>query len=479
MPTAETTSPGNAAGVGAQLWGGVFEGAADPLFRAFNDSLPFDWALVREDIAGSSAWARALERAGVLTPGERADLERALDELLAEAEAIGPRAPADSGAEDVHSWVEQRLIERLGALGKKLHTGRSRNDQVATDLRLWTRARIDARIGEIREVQRALLRLAERELDAPLPGYTHLQRAQPVVWGHWALAYAEMLDRDADRFADARRRLNRCPLGSAALAGTAYPIDREALARDLGFDGPTANSLDAVSDRDFALETLAAAALCAAHLSRIAEELILYATGEFGFIALDDSVASGSSIMPQKKNPDALELLRGKAGRIFAAHTNLLVTVKGLPLAYNKDLQEDKEPLFDSMAHLSLCLRMLARVLDATTVRRDRCRAAALGGYSNATELADYLVGKGVPFRDAHEVSGRAVRRAIALGVPLDELPLEELRGLHERIGEDVYPAIALEATLARRDVPGGTAPARVREAVADLRRRLEQDAAS
>jgi len=462
------------------LWGGRFASGPDALFRAINDSLPFDWRLVRQDIAGSRAWAAALGGAGVLTAAEVADLDRALTDLDAEAVSL-PGPPVESEAEDVHTWVEQKLIAALGPLGKKLHTGRSRNDQVATDLRLWTRATLDERAAELAELQRALVRLAERELapegdetrPTPFPGYTHLQPAQPVLLAHWALAHVEAFARDADRIADARARLNRCPLGSAALAGTAYPIDRDTLARDLGFDGPTANSMDGVADRDFAVEALGAAALCATHLSRLGEELIVYSTREFGMVEMDDAVTSGSSIMPQKKNPDACELLRGKAGRIIAAHTGLLVTLKGLPFAYNKDLQEDKEPLFDGLDHLGLCLRIATRVVDGCTFDREACRRAALAGFANATELADYLVERGVPFRDAHEQVGALVRLALGRGVTLEDLSLEEIRSHAPAAEEGVFARLTLDATLAKRDVPGGTGPTRVRAALAAARARL------
>ena len=472
---------------------GRFEKSADPLFCEINDSLGFDYRLLKQDIEGSQAWARALQRAGVLTESELAKLSSALADLAHLADE-SPDAPLGSGQEDVHSWVESELIKSVGDLGKKLHTGRSRNDQVATDLRLWTRDQIDARLTEIRAAQSSLLTLAERESGSStassgtgvppvstastslsfFPGYTHLQRAQPLLLPHWCLAWFEMLDRDAARFADARRRVNFCPLGSGALAGTAYPIDRHALANDLAFDAPTPNSLDAVADRDFVLETLSAAATCAVHLSRLAEELILYCTAEFGLIALDDSVTSGSSLMPQKKNPDALELIRGKCGRILGAHTALAVTLKGLPLAYNKDMQEDKEPLFDAMASLSLCLRIVPRVLDGLTVNREACRAAAAGGYSNATELADYLVGKGVPFRDAHDAAGRLVRRAIELKLPLEQLPLAELQRLAPAIGADVFPALSLEASISRREVFGGTGPRAVAAALTRAKERID-----
>ena len=455
------------------MWGGRFTADPDALFRAFNDSLPIDWRLVHQDIKGSTAWARALGGAGVLTTDEVGRLLSALSDLDAEVHG-SPEPPVDSGAEDVHSWVEQRLIEMLGDLGKKLHTGRSRNDQVAADLRLWTRGAIDERMGEIRGVQRELVRLGQRERSTPMPGYTHLQRAQPILLAHWCLAYVEMLDRDAARLADARTRVNVCPLGSAALAGTTYPIDREKIAAELGFDGITANSLDAVSDRDFVVETLAACALAAVHLSRIAEEMILYATAEFGFFTFDDGVSSGSSIMPQKKNPDALELIRGECGRIVGDQTALLVTLKGLPLAYNKDLQEDKQPLFDANDRLSICLRMLARVLSGMEVNREACERAAVGGFANATELADHLVGRGVPFRDAHTQVGLIVRAAIERGVTLEQLPLEAIREHAPAAGEDVHACLTLASTLARRDVPGGTAPARVSVALESAAKKLD-----
>jgi argininosuccinate lyase len=451
---------------------GRFSKQADPLFREINDSLGFDYRLLKQDIAGSIAWAGAIHRTGILTADEHQRLVSALRDLAHLADEQ-PDVPLGSGQEDVHSWVETELIKAVGDIGKKLHTGRSRNDQVATDLRLWTREQIDARIAEVRAAQRSLLSLAEREQGTYFPGYTHLQRAQPLLMAHWALAYFEMLDRDAARLADARRRVNVCPLGSGALAGTAYNIDRAALARDLGFDAPTANSLDATADRDFVLETLAVAATCAVHLSRLAEELILYCTAEFGLVSLDDSVTSGSSLMPQKKNPDALELMRGKCGRILGAHTALAVTLKGLPLAYNKDMQEDKEPLFDAMASLSLCLRIVPRVLDGMTVNRDACRRAAAGGYSNATELADYLVGKGVPFRDAHDAVGRIVRHAISLDRPLEEVPLADMQKLAPAIQSDVFAALTLEASVGRRNVAGGTGPQAVAAALAAANARL------
>ncbi|MBL0921718.1 MAG: argininosuccinate lyase [Phycisphaerales bacterium] len=463
------------------MWGGRFEGASDPLFRALNDSLPFDHRLVRHDLQGSIAWARALAGAGALAAVEAEQIISALGDIGAMA-ASNPRAVAEAGDEDVHSWVESRLIERVGALGKKLHTGRSRNDQVATDLRLYVREECLARVDEIRRTQDALVGAAERWPDAPFPGYTHLQPAQPTLFAHWCLAHFEALDRDADRFLSARARAGLCPLGSGALTGTTFPVDRESIARELGFDGPTRNSLDAVSDRDFVVDALHAAALCAVHLSRFAEDLIIYSTAEFSLVTLSDAVTSGSSLMPQKKNPDALELLRGKSGRITGALVALLTTLKGLPLAYNKDLQEDKEPLFDALRHLSLSLRAAPVVLDGLTLHTDACARAAAAGYSNATELADYLVRINVPFRDAHEVAGRIVRFAIERGQPLEAIDLADFRRFAPAIGPDIHEALTIQATLARRNVPGGTAPGRVQAAVTSARLRLatkrEQEAA-
>jgi len=459
------------------LWGGRFQGETDPLFRALNDSLGIDHRLAREDIEGSIAWARALVGAGVLTPAEADRLVKALTEILAQVES-DPHPILESGEEDIHSWVEAQLVARVGALGKKLHTGRSRNDQAAADLRRWTMRRIDERIAEMNYVRQSLVELAEREFGVIMPGFTHLQRAQPILFSHWCLAYFEMLGRDVERFADARKRSAQCPLGAAALAGTAFPIDREALAKSLGFDAPTANSLDAVSDRDFVVETLSAAALCAVHLSRLAEDLVFYASGEASFVELDDATTSGSSIMPQKKNPDALELVRGKVGRVLGALVSLLTTMKGLPLAYNKDMQEDKQPLFDAMDQLSLSLRILPTILNGLRLNRDTMRRAAQGGYANATELADYLVSKGVPFREAHETVGKLVRLALDAGTALESLPLATLQQAESRIGEDVFACLALDAAAAKRDVLGGTAPARVRAALEQAKAALARGSA-
>lgn len=462
------------------LWGGRFQGGPDPLFQELNDSLPFDYHLALEDIDGSVGWAKAIHRAGVLTVEELSMLTAALATLRREVET-NPRAPL-AGApgqsatdEDIHSWVERRLIEAVGPLGKKLHTGRSRNDQVATDLRMWTRRAIQARLSEVHSARTALVNFADEQLTAGvvIPGYTHLQRGQPILLAHWVMAYDAMLSRDAARLRDCVSRVNICPLGSSALAGTAYAIDRHQLAIDLGFDSHSTNSLDAVGDRDFVIETLACLATLSVHLSRLGEDLILYGSGEFAFFEYDDAFSSGSSLMPQKKNPDAAELLRGKSGRIIGALASILTTMKGLPLAYNKDLQEDKEPLFDAMKHASLCLRAAARIFAGISVRKDVCDRGARSGFTNATELADYLVSKGVPFRDAHEQVGTLVRAAIDQKKNLEDLPLDILRQHAPATGPDCYPALTPQAALAKREVPGGTGPKAVANAIDAARREL------
>ncbi|MBU3684290.1 MAG: argininosuccinate lyase [Phycisphaerales bacterium] len=458
------------------IWAGRLEGQADDLFRRFNDSLPFDRELIREDVEGSIAWSKALVRAGVLTAAEQREIEAALGEMLA-AWRDDPAVLERAEDEDVHSWVERQLVMRVGDLGKKLHTGRSRNDQVATDLRLWTARQLRLRRAELKAAIGALTDLAEREKATPFPGYTHLQHAQPILFAHWCLAYVEMLRRDDERLADAMKRVRVSPLGSGALAGTAYPIDRAALAKDLGFRMPSANSLDAVSDRDFVVETLSACALCALHLSRLAEDLIFYSTSEAALVELPDAFTSGSSLMPQKKNPDACELIRGKSGRAVGNLVTLLVTLKGLPLAYNKDLQEDKEPLFDAMRHLSLSLRVLPPMLAGLKVDRDRALQMAAEGYTNATDLADYLVRLGVPFREAHHQVGRLVRTAIEQDRALEELPLEVIREQAPKANQDVYAQLTVGATLEKRAVEGGTAVSAVEDAIARVRRMLRERA--
>ncbi|WP_406704970.1 argininosuccinate lyase [Sodalis sp.] len=454
------------------LWGGRFSQAADQRFKSFNDSLRFDYRLAEQDIVGSVAWSRALVTVGVLSETEQQQLEDALNVTLEEVRAA-PQAILASDAEDIHSWVEQRLIEKVGDLGKKLHTGRSRNDQVATDLKLWCKAQVAELLGAIRQLQQALVLTAEANQDVVMPGYTHLQRAQPVTFAHWCLAYGEMLSRDESRLRDTLTRLDVSPLGAGALAGTAYAIDRDRLAGWLGFAGATRNSLDSVSDRDHVLELLSDAAIGMVHLSRFAEDLIFFNTGETGFIELSDRVTSGSSLMPQKKNPDALELIRGKCGRVQGAFTAMMMTLKGLPLAYNKDMQEDKEVLFDALDTWLDCLHMAVLVLDGIQLKSPRCREAAQQGYANATELADYLVARGIPFREAHHIVGEAVVEAIRQGLPLEALPLAQLQAFSPVIGDDVYPVLALTSCLAQRKAKGGVAPEQIVQAIAEAKQRL------
>ena len=454
------------------LWGGRFKGEPDKTFVEFNRSFDFDIRLFDADIRASLAHAEAIRDAGVLTNAEFAKIERGLKKLAKQAAASASFFD-DSGAEDVHSFIEGRLVELIGDSGKKLHTGRSRNDQVATALRLWLRARVDAIDIALKDAQRAILDAAERHADAVMPGYTHLQRAQPILWAHWCLAYFEMLARDRERLADARKRINVLPLGSGALAGTGFAIDRAAVAKKLGFDSISKNSLDGVSDRDFAIEFTSCCSLIMVHISRLAEDLILYCSAEFGFVELSDAVSSGSSLMPQKKNPDALELIRGKSGRVFGHNAGLLAVMKGLPLAYNKDLQEDKEAVFDSADTVDICLRTAAIVLDNLRVNESRTRQAAAKGYLNATELADYLVKKGVPFREAHEIVGKAVLFAIENNRELNKLDLSDLQQFSKKIDRDVFDALDLNSALAAKDVVGGTASRRVRSAVKAARRSL------
>jgi argininosuccinate lyase len=457
------------------LWGGRFQGEADPAFAEFNRSFGFDRRLFEVDVRASLAHCEALAAAAVLRTEEARQLQSALETIL-------KRGLENSGyfdeipTEDVHSFVEARLIEMVGDLGRKLHTGRSRNDQVATDFRLWLRPQIDELRLAIKGAQTALLDIAQENRDAIMPGYTHLQRAQPILFAHWCLAYFEMLDRDGQRLNDVRKRLNVLPLGSAALAGTSYPIDREAVARDLGFDSVSRNSLDAVSDRDFCIEFANAASIIMMHLSRLAEDVILYATTEFGFVELSDAVATGSSLMPQKKNPDSMELVRGKAGRVFGHLTALLTTMKGLPLAYNKDMQEDKEAIFDTADTVLDCLRVSATVLRNLRVNKAPALAAATRGYMNATELADYLARKGMPFRQAHEMAGQIVTRAIEKKCELGDLPLDEFKSFSPLVEDDVFVALSLEATLATKSQIGGTAPERVAEALSEAKERLAAD---
>lgn len=455
------------------LWGGRFTEKPHETFAEFNDSFSFDRRLFAADVRCSIAHARGLERAGLLTAEEADAVTGGLTQLLTDS-AID-RDFFNAGAEDVHSFIESKLIEAIGDAGRKLHTGRSRNDQVATALRLWLREEIGEIDGLVRDLQGAMLDIAEGFREAVIPGYTHLQRAQPVLFAHWCLAYFEMLKRDRERLGDVFERVNVMPLGSGALAGTGFPIDRESVAAELGFTAVSANSLDAVSDRDFAIEFAGACSLLMMHLSRLAEDLILYCSTEFGFIKLGDSVSSGSSLMPQKKNPDALELLRGKAGRVFGRHAGLLATLKGLPLAYNKDMQEDKEAVFDCVDTVKISLRAAAIVVENAVVDEERARIAGTSGYLNATELADYLVKKGMPFRTAHDAVGKLVLLGMDQGKELDQLTLEDMRGVTNEIGDDVFEALGLDATLASKSAIGGTSPDRVREALSTARKYLDR----
>ena len=454
------------------LWGGRFSQAADQRFKHFNDSLRFDYRLAEQDIIGSIAWSKALVTVNVLSHDEQQQLEQALNELLSSVRH-DPQQILKSDAEDIHSWVEQKLIEKVGDLGKKLHTGRSRNDQSTTDLKLWCKDEIAHLISAINQLRKTLVLTAEQHQDAVMPGYTHLQRAQPITFAHWCLAYYEMLTRDESRLQDTLKRLDVSPLGCGALAGTAYPMDRDMLANWLGFATATNNSLDTVSDRDHVLELLNNASIGMVHLSRFAEDLIIFNSGEADFVELSDRVTSGSSLMPQKKNPDALELIRGKAGRVVGALTGALVTFKGLPLAYNKDLQEDKEHLFDALDSWQACLDMAVLVLEDIKINYQNCQSAAKQGYSNATELADYLVAKGIPFRQAHHIVGEAVVGAIAKQKALEELTIDELKQYSQVIEDDVYPILSLESCLAKRSAKGGVSPQQVKFAIENAKQQL------
>jgi argininosuccinate lyase len=452
------------------MWGGRFSGSIDERMARFNNSFPFDRRMWDEDIRGSLAWARQLAAAGILTTGELAKLTRGLETVRAEfAEGRFVALPTD---EDIHSAVERRLGEVAGPVAGKLHTGRSRNDQVATDVRLWTLGAIERADAALRELQGALLAQAEAAGDALIPGYTHLQRAQPVLLAHWLLSHFWPLERDQARLADCAKRTAVLPLGSGALAGAPLAIDRGALAADLGFAEASANSIDAVSDRDFIAEFLFCAALIGVHLSRLAEDVILYSTSEFGFVTLDDAYATGSSLMPQKKNPDSFELLRGKSGRLVGSLMTLLTVLKGLPSAYDKDLQEDKEPLFDAADTLELALPVAAGAIATARFHHERMRAA-IDDAMLATDLADYLVERGVPFREAHKATGALVREAETRGVTLSALPLDVFQAIHSAFGDDVYGVFNADRSAATRRVAGATAPEAVRAQIARARAAL------
>ncbi len=438
----------------------------------FNDSLPFDRALLEADIEGSLAYSRALERAGIFTKRERQKVDRALRRIVEEC-LRNPDIISRSQAEDVHTYVEDSLTEKIGPLGLKLHTGRSRNDQIATDLRLFLRNKESEIATNLDGLLETIANLAERYVSAIVPGYTHLQRAQPVLFSHYLLAYGEMLLRDRLRLRNAQERVNACPLGAGALSGTAYAIDRYALARDLKFAFVSQNSMDAVSDRDFILDFLFFASTLLMHLSRLSEDLILYNSAEFSFVQLHDSMASGSSLMPQKKNPDALELVRAKAGRVFGHLISLLTVLKGLPMTYNKDLQEDKEGLFDTINTVENCLQIVQRILETVHICPDRMLESASKGYLNATELADYLVARKMPFREAHGVVGRIILRASELGMALEDLPLREYQSFSPLFADDLYGCLSLQKAISRRKQVGGTAPASVRRAIHQFRKRI------
>ena len=457
------------------LWGGRFTKGLAGDMLAFSTSLPVDWRLYREDIAGSQSHCRMLAKQGIIAQEEADTICTGLAAILEDIENVD--IVLDIGRwEDVHSAIEELLHERVGAVAGKLHTARSRNDQVATDVRMWCRDALDALGRQLCEFQQTLLTQAEVHAATSMPGYTHLQRAQPVTFGHHLLAYVEMFSRDFARSRECRARVNVLPLGAAALAGAPYPLDREFVARELGFDAVAANSMDAVSDRDFAIEVLHVCSLIMVHLSRLAAEVILWSSAEFGFVEIDDAFATGSSIMPQKKNPDAAELTRGRASRVFGDLFALLTLMEGLPLTYNRDMQEDKESLFDGADTTAACLGIMDAVMGSLRVNAARMAEAAQGGFTTATDLADYLVRKGLPFREAHAVVGSVVRVCLDRGCGLADLSLAEYQEVCDRIGADVFDAITVEGSLAARDIPGGTAPTQVRAAIAAARARLEQD---
>ncbi|MBL8486724.1 MAG: argininosuccinate lyase [Rhodocyclaceae bacterium] len=466
-----TEPKGASANEAGKAWSGRFAEPVSDLVKRYTASVFFDRRMALQDIRGSLAHARMLARQGIIGGSDLDAIEAGMAAIREEIEAGSFAWNLDD--EDVHLNIEKRLTALVGDAGKRLHTGRSRNDQVATDIRLWLRDAIDAVDGLLKDLIRVLLDVAEVHAETPLPGFTHLQVAQPVTFGHHLLAYAEMLARDRERFADCRRRTNRLPLGAAALAGTSFPIDRESVARELGFDAVCENSLDAVSDRDFAIEFAGAAAIAMMHVSRFSEELILWMSPRVGFIDLADRFCTGSSIMPQKKNPDVPELARGKTGRVYGHLMALLTLMKGQPLAYNKDNQEDKEPLFDTADTLIDTLRIFADLVPGIRVKPDAMRSALGQGHATATDLADYLVKKGLPFRDAHEAVARAVRAAEARGCDLADLGIDDLRGFSSLVGEDVFSVLTVEGSLAARDHAGGTAPARVRAAIARRRAAL------
>jgi len=455
------------------MWGGRFSVKPAELMQAINVSIGFDRKLAAQDLAGSRAHAAMLAATGVISAAAEAEIQDGLRQI--EAEMIAGTFPFRDEYEDIHMNVEQRLKELKGDVAGRLHTARSRNDQVGLDFRLWVRDACDHAVAGLEGLQRALMAQAETHAATVMPGFTHLQSAQPVTFGHHLMAYVEMFGRDASRFADARARMNESPLGAAALAGSSFPIDRHATAKALGFDAPMGNSMDAVASRDFALEALSAASICAINLSRIAEEIVIWTTPQFGFIALSDAFTTGSSIMPQKRNPDAAELVRAKAGRVFGALTSLTLVMKGLPMSYGKDMQEDKVPAFEAFDALDLAISAMTGMVDDLTANVERMAAAAGAGFSTATDLADWLVRTlDLPFREAHHLTGQAVKRAETLGVDLPDLALDQLQAIEPRITEDVYKVLTPEASVASRTSYGGTAPSQVRAQIQRWKDRLK-----
>ena len=458
-----------------KLWGGRFTKETNQLVHNFNESLSFDQKFYRQDIRGSIAHVTMLAKQGILSEQDKVDIIRGLESIQKDLDSGALSISPDSGYEDIHSFVEGTLTERVGEAGKRLHTGRSRNDQVALDMKLYTRDEIQEMDGLLRDLLEELLAVMEANLDTFMPGFTHLQKAQPITLAHHMGAYFEMFSRDRSRLHVIRERMNYCPLGSGALAGTTYPLDRAYTAKLLDFYGPTLNSMDSVADRDYLLELLSALSIMAMHLSRFCEEIIIWNTNEYRFVEIDDSYSTGSSIMPQKKNPDIAELIRGKSGRVYGALVSLLTTMKGLPLAYNKDMQEDKELAFDAIDTVKGCLLLFTGMISSMTFRKDVMEASAKKGFTNATDAADYLVNRGVPFRDAHGIVGQLVLTCIGKGIALDDLPLEEYRAISPVFDEDVYEAISMKTCVEKRTTVGAPGQAAMRDVIAQYRKQLEQ----
>lgn len=458
-----------------KLWGGRFTKETNQLVHNFNESLSFDQKFYRQDIRGSIAHVTMLARQGILSEQDKVDIIRGLESIREDLDSGALAITPDSGYEDIHSFVEGTLTERVGEAGKRLHTGRSRNDQVALDMKLYTRDEIQEMDGLLRNLLKELLAVMEANLDTFMPGFTHLQKAQPITLAHHMGAYFEMFSRDRSRLHDIRERMNYCPLGSGALAGTTYPLDRAYTAELLDFYGPTLNSMDSVADRDYLLELLGALSIIAMHLSRFCEEIIIWNTNEYRFVEIDDSYSTGSSIMPQKKNPDIAELIRGKSGRVYGALVSLLTTMKGLPLAYNKDMQEDKELAFDAIDTVKGCLLLFTGMISSMTFRKDVMEASAKRGFTNATDAADYLVNRGVPFRDAHGIVGQLVLACIERGIALDDLPLEEYQAISPVFDDDVYEAISMKTCVEKRTTVGAPGEAAMRDVIAQYRKQLEQ----